>query len=149
MKRRTFLALGGLAGAGVMLGPWMRRATADTFGVFPSGTESVKLGDGVRAKRVLEIFLYGGLSPWETLYFVRNYGTPADPQFPNSQFYAFAGENAQALSRCGLVDAPRVIGQDANDATVELGPFAGRLFDRSDVVDRMRVVVQKLTLEPH
>lgn len=149
MKRRTFLALGGLAGAGVMLGPWMRRAKADTFGVFPTGTESVQLPAASRAKKVLEIFLYGGLSPWETLYFVRNYGTPSDPQFPNSQFYAFSTENSQAMTRCGLVDQPRVFGTAMNDETVELGPFASRLFDRSDVTDRMRIVVQQHTLEPH
>ena len=32
---------------------------------------------------------------------------------------------------------------------VELGPFAARLWDRPDVVDRMRLVVQKHNLEPH
>ena len=58
-----------------MVGPWIRRSQAASFGAFPTGTETVQLPEGQRAKKVLEIFLYGGLSPWETLYFVRDYGT--------------------------------------------------------------------------
>src|SRR6185295_16366662 len=39
--------------------------------------------------------------------------------------------------------------QDAVGADVEIGPFATRLWDRQDVVDRMRIVVQRHNLEPH
>ena len=75
MKRRTFLsAVGGAAGAAVLFGR-MRRSEADPFGAFPVDKASAQLPDGVRAKKVLEVFLYGGLSPWETLYFVRTYGS--------------------------------------------------------------------------
>ncbi len=126
----------------------MRRARAD-FGQFPAGSDTVQLPDGVRAKRVLEVFLYGGLSQWETLYFVRNYGQPTDPQYPNQQYYTFASSNATMTTQCGGADAPRVFGQDALGASVELGPFAWRLWNRSDVVDRMRLVVQRHDLEPH
>lgn len=128
----------------------MRRAHAQ-FGAFPGGSESVLLPEGVRAKRVLEIFLYGGLSQWETLYFVRNYGTPTDTQYPNQQYYTYATSNASQLTRCGTAsfDTVRNFGQDSLGAQVEIGPFADRLWQRTDVVDRMRVVVQKHTLEPH
>ncbi|MBL0218991.1 MAG: DUF1501 domain-containing protein [Myxococcales bacterium] len=130
-----------------MIGPWIGRSSAATFGAFPTGTGSVQLPVAQRAKKVLEIFLYGGLSPWETLYFVRDYGTAADPQYPNSQYYALS--QTQALSQCGNVDQARPFATDANSAMVELGPFAHRLYARADVASRMRLVVQRHTLEPH
>ena len=148
MRRRSFLGLVGGASAAAILGPRIRRAHAQ-FGAFPQGASSVLLPDGVRAKRVLEVFLYGGLSAWETLYFVRTYGRPSDPQHPNTQYYAFASANAQMTSTCGGADQDRTFGQDALGANVELGPFAWRLWQRQDVVSRMRVVVQHHSLEPH
>jgi Protein of unknown function (DUF1501) len=148
MKRRTFLSVVGGASAAVMVGR-MRRSRADTFGAFPATDTSLQLPDGVRAKKVLEIFLYGGLSAWETLYFVRNYGKPTDPQFPNQQYYAFTSDNASAFGACGGADIPRVVGTDDLGASVELGPFAYRLWNRQDLVSRMRIVVQKHNLEPH
>lgn len=151
MRRRTFLGLVGSASAAAIAGPYFMRRAHAQFGAFPGGAEAVTLPEGLRAKRVLEVFLYGGLSQWETLYFVRNYGTPTDPQYANQQYYTYAASNAQMLTRCGAAsfDTPRELGQDALGATVELGPFAERLWQRTDVVDRMRVVVQKHTLEPH
>ncbi|MGN6107339.1 MAG: DUF1501 domain-containing protein [Kofleriaceae bacterium] len=149
MKRRTFLAAAGGAGAAVLVGPWIRRSRAAPFGTFPAGTESVQLPAGQQARRVLEIFLYGGISMWETLYFVRDYGRATDPQHPNTQYYAYEAENAAALGRCGHADLERAIGRDANGATVELGPFAARLWSRPDLVERMRIVVQRHALEPH
>jgi hypothetical protein len=148
MRRRTFLGLVGGASAVTLVGPLLRRAHAQ-FGAFPSGSESVLLPDGVRAKRVLEVFLYGGLSQWETLYFVRNYGTPSDPQYPNTQYYTYASSNQTAYTNCGAADMDRTFGQDALGAKVELGPFAARLWARQDIVSRMRIVVQKHDLEPH
>jgi hypothetical protein len=132
-----------------MLGPWVRRSRAATFGAFPAGTSSVQLPETARAKRVLEIFLYGGVSTWETLYFVRDYGSPSDAQHPNTQYYAYAASNATAVQTCGMVEMERPFGTDANGAMVELGPFATRLWARPDIVDRMRLVVQHHTLEPH
>jgi hypothetical protein len=150
MKRRTFLsAAGGLGAAAVMVGPWIGRSNAATFGVFPGGTGSVQLPDGQRAKKVLEIFLYGGLSPWETLYLVRDYGKPDDPDasLRNTQSYAFSMTSAG--SACGNVDMDRSFAMDGNGAQVELGPSSHLLHARADVRDRMRLVVQHHTLEPH
>ncbi len=149
MKRRTFLTLAGGAGAAVMVGPWIRTSRASTFGVFPAGTESVQLAPNQRAKKILEIFLYGGLSPWETLYYVRDYGTATDPQHPNTQYYAYASANASIVSQCGGSEAARPFATDANGAMVEIGPFASRLDTRADLTARMRVVVQRHNLEPH
>ncbi len=150
MKRRTFLsAAGGLGAAAVMVGPWIGRSNAATFGVFPGGTASVQIPEGQRAKKVLEIFLYGGLSAWETLYLVRDYGKPDDPDaaLRNTQSYAFS--MTAAGSACGNVDMDRSFAMDANGANVELGPFAHLLHARTDVRDRMRLVVQHHALEPH
>jgi hypothetical protein len=151
MRRRTFLGLVGGAGAAAIAGPYFMRRAHAQFGAFPSGTEAVTLPEGLRAKRVLEVFLYGGLSQWETLYFIRNYGTASDPQYPNTQYYTYASSNAQMITRCGpgSFDTARDFGTDALGAMVEVGPFADRLWLRQDVVDRMRIVVQKHTLEPH
>jgi hypothetical protein len=149
MRRRSFLAAAGAAGAAALIGPWVRRSRAATFGAFPAGSAAVELPDGVRARRVLEVFLYGGLSCWETLYFVRRYGAPDDPRYPGSQYYALAADNAAALASCGAADRERPFGVDALGATVELGPFADRLWQRSDVVARMRLVVQRHALLPH
>jgi len=151
MRRRTVVAGGALAAGAVILGPWIRRARAATFGAFPPGTESVQLPVAERAKKVLEIFLYGGLSPWETLYFVRDYGRPddPDPDLRNTMYYALASANANALTRCRYVDTERPFAVDAEGATVEIGPFAHRLFERTDLTDRLRLVVQRHALEPH
>ena len=146
MRRRTFL--GGVAGVGAFAAFGLRRAHA-AFGAFPDNTQAVQLPDGVRAKKVLEIFLYGGLSQWETLYFVRNYGKPTDSHYPNQQYYTFAATNASMTTTCGGSDIDRTFGMDELGAKVELGPFAWRLWNRSDVVSRMRLVVQKHNLEPH
>ena len=146
MKRRTFLGLVG--GAGTLAAFGLRRAHA-AFGAFPDNTQGVQLPEGVRAKKVLEIFLYGGLSQWETLYFVRNYGKPTDPTYANQQYYTFQSTNDSMTQSCGGMDMDRTFGTDAMGASVELGPFAWRLWNRSDVVDRMRIVVQKHALEPH
>ncbi len=151
MRRRTFLGLVGGASAAAIAGPYVIRRAHAQFGAFPGGAEAVTLPEGMRAKRVLEVFLYGGLSQWETLYFVRNYGTPTDPQYANQQYYTYAASNTTQLARCGTAtfDTPREFGQDALGAMVEIGPFADRLWQRADVRDRMRIVVQKHTLEPH
>jgi len=132
-----------------MVGPWIRKSRADSFGAFPGGTDSVQLPENQRAKKILEVFLYGGLSPWETLYFVRDYGKPTDPQFPNSQYYTYANTNAQVVASCGGTEADRPFALDANGAMVEIGPFGSRLDTRADIVDRMRIVVQRHNLEPH
>jgi hypothetical protein len=53
------------------------------------------------------------------------------------------------MATCGAVDQARPFGQDAGGAMVEIGPFAAKLWDRQDIVSRMRIVVQKHNLAPH
>lgn len=137
--------VGGATAATVVAPMVMRRAHA-AFGEFPSSAGMVMLPEGLRAKRVLEVFLYGGLSPWETLYFVRNRGKSMNPP---QQYYAFESANAALMTPCGSTDEARMIGADASGATVELGPFAHQLWANQDVVKKLRLVVQRHNLEPH
>lgn len=149
MQRRTFLSLvAGSAGVAIV-GPWLGRANATAFGAFPASAAAAQLPPGVRAKKILEVFLYGGLSPWETLYLVRGYGKPDDVAHPNTQFYALPQSTANAVAACQTTDDARPFGVDELGASVELGPFAARLYARTDVTARMRIVVQKHALEPH
>lgn len=143
--------------AAAVVGPYFRRSShAATFGEVPPGASSALLPPENRATNVLEVFLYGGLSPWETLYLVEEYGRPDDPQYPNQQFHAFAGNGPDsvnaALSSCGFPQGEPIsqpFASDANGTMVGLGPFAYRLRARPDVLDRMRLLVQRHTLEPH
>jgi hypothetical protein len=154
VRRRDFLRVSaaGVAAAGAWR--WGRRAEGAPFGEFPD--PSAALPAELRADSVLEIFLYGGLSTWETLYLVEEYGRPDDPDYPNQQFHTFLGGGGgsveDALAACGFPDGAPMgepFATDALGASVKLGPFAHRLRQRSDLVDRMRLVVQHHRLEPH
>jgi hypothetical protein len=158
LKRRRFLQLSAAGAAAAAVGGplWPRRGIAAAFGEFPREARGVQLPADLRAKRVLEIFLYGGLSPWESLYCVEEYGRPDDPEFPNTQLYTFGltGPNSigDALAACEVPpEAPLTepFATDALGASVKLGPFAHGLRARPDLVDRMRIIVQSHDLEPH
>lgn len=141
----------------MVVGRWFRGTSwAEPFGEAPASAASVMLPVERQAKRVLEVFLYGGLSQWETLYLVRGYGTPTDPMFANQQYYTFdfdgAGGTRRALTDCGFPAGGEIgqgFGRDALGADVELGPFSRRLWMRPDVTARMRLLVQRHKLEPH
>jgi len=149
-------AAGGLAAATGAAFPW-RRARAAPFGEFPDSAGSVALPAELRAESVLEVFLYGGLSAWETLYLVEAYGRPSDPLYPNQQFYTYLGAGGAtsveaALDICGF-PAGEPMGMpfalDDNGAEVAIGPFAYRLRQRTDLLARMRLMVHYHRLEPH
>jgi hypothetical protein len=158
VKRRNFLKLSaaGAAAAAVGIPLLGRRGYALSFGEFPSEAASKRLPKDVQAQSVLEIFLQGGLSAWETLYLVEEYGRPTDPMFPNTQFYTFPTTGSRsiqdALSECAFPGGEPMgvsFATDSNGADVKLGPFAYLLRQRADMTDRMRVIVQRHTLEPH
>lgn len=114
------------------------------------------LPEPVQAKQILEVFLYGGLSQWESLYFVEDYGRPDDPEHPDTQFYTFEDDPSRsvagAMTACGFgPDEPLGVpfANDALGAPVQLGPFARALRQRTDLTDRMRLLVQAHDLEPH
>jgi len=146
----------GAAGAAAAGAVTWRRADAAPFGEFPGSAASVALPAELRAQSVLEVFLYGGLSPWETLYLVEEYGRPSDPDHPNQQFYTYLGGGPDsveaALDVCGF-PAGEAMGlpfaTDHNGAQVQIGPFAYRLRQRADLLARMRLLVHRHRLEPH
>jgi hypothetical protein len=157
LSRRKFLQVAAAgAGAAVLLS--RKSALAAPFGEFPTAAAPRALPVERRAKRVLEVFLYGGLSPWESLYFVPEYGKPNDPRFDHQQFYtydaggSFGMSPREAMTACGL-PASEPLGvpfaTDALGKMVNLGPFASVLRARTDLTDRMRVLVNAHTLEPH
>lgn len=144
MRRRHFLkATAGGAAAGILI---PRFSHAAPFGEFPTSASSLLLPTNVRAQRVLEIFLYGGLSPWETLYYVDEYGTAN-----SEQFHTFPTAIANSKTNCGTgADADGLdFAVDANGKMVQLGPFSMPLRNRADVTSRMRLLVHKHDLEPH
>lgn len=144
MRRRQFLkATAGGAAAGVLI---PRFSQAAPFGEFPSSATSLLLPSNVRATRVLEVFLYGGLSPWETLYCVPSYGAGN-----NEQYNTFPTAIANARSACGTsgIAATEDFALDSNGQMVQLGPFAAALRARTDAVARMRLLVHRHDLEPH
>lgn len=156
MRRRDFLRISGAAaGAGLGMSLFPNRGWATPFGEFPSAVLDRALPAEFRAKNVLEVFLYGGLSCWETLYLVDEYGTPADPTHPNEQFYTFSGTGPDSVSAavtgCGNGGVPDGVdfALDANGKMVKIGPFAIPLRNRTDVLDRMRLLVHRHNLEPH
>jgi hypothetical protein len=151
LRRRSFLGAAGI-GAATLLLPRKSRA-ADVFGEFPSSASSLLLPENLRAKNVLEIYLYGGLSPWETLYHVPQFGRATD-----TFYWAFRGNvgsfdsNEQALAACEASGADVEASYFADDALgtqVMLGPYAFALRERPDFVERMRIIAMKHDLLPH
>jgi hypothetical protein len=158
VRRRDFLRLSAAGAAGAAAGavPWRRAARAAAFGEFPDGAAAAVLPPEMRALDVLEVFLYGGLSPWETLYLVEEYGRPTDPDFPHQQFYTYTGGGEgsveAALEACAFPAGEPMgvpFARDRDGAQVQIGPFAHRLRQRPDLLARMRLVVQYHELEPH
>ena len=149
-SRRRLLGAGTLGLAG-LAGP--RAVRAAPFGAAPDATGAgLLLGEGVRAEQVLEVFLFGGLSPWETFYTVPEFGRPDDPDYPNEQYHLFGSGIAAIQERCELSSdwlEPEPFATDADGQLVHLGPLVGPLRDRPDILARMRIVVQHHTLEPH
>jgi hypothetical protein len=159
MRRRDLLRLTGAAAGGLSLGAaglWPRAARAGSFGDAPAAASSLLLPPGERPTSILEIFLYGGLSPWESFYAVEGFGRPDDPDPArrNQFLYAFHNDSNtlldEALAACGA--PPPLFTPFATDAagqTVCLGPFAAPLLARPDLLARMRVVVTRHDLTPH
>ena len=65
MRRRTLLAAGLAGTAALLAGP--RRARA-AWGTWPEEHLDLALPPGRAARRVLELYVYGGLCPWDSFY---------------------------------------------------------------------------------
>ncbi|MDC0749719.1 DUF1501 domain-containing protein [Polyangium mundeleinium] len=149
MKRRNFLksaAAMAAAASGVGVSLWgMRQARA--FGEVPKDAQSIMLPPELRAQNILEIFLYGGISQYESFYCVPEYG-----QADSTGWYAFlnSGEVLSAVNQCGFSgDLTEPFAGDANGKSVHFGPFVMPLRERPDVMQRVRVSITAHDLEPH
>ena len=157
VSRRRLLKAGAAA---AILVPLLSRKSARAlpFGQFPDVAQNLLLPADRRVKRVLEVFLYGGLSCWESLYYIDAYGRPDDPVVERryTQFHAFEATShmtpRQAAVRCGSPEGASLgvdFAKDALGQTVQIGPFARELSQRRDVLDRMRLLCMAHNLEPH
>jgi len=163
MDRRTFLKLTSGTVAGLLsscngnpdddLGPEL---PPGDWGATPEGQEYVLLPSERQPDGMLEIFLLGGLSPWETFYTLPQYGNPAaGGLYAGSQWWSFqegvsptVSEWFEQCERTGH-DITEPFGLDAAGQMVNLGPFIYPLRDRPDILARMRVWVVSHELEPH
>lgn len=149
-SRRQLLKGAALGAAGLAA---VRPRVAQAWGAVPNATiGSLLLPEGERAEQVLEVFLSGGLSPWETLYTVLEHGRPSDPDYPREQYHLFSSDLRLIADRCGFAPGwatPEYFGRSGEGARVHLGPLMGPLRDRPDLVSRLRVLVQRHSLEPH
>lgn len=137
MNRRRFLGLAGAGIGGAALSA-LPRVAWGSFGTFPVAAEHLILPLELQAKNVLEIFLYGGLSMWESVYHVDDL----------IESY-MRDERDRFLGDCGVMYEPVAFGTDALGATVQVGPFAHALWARPDVTSRMRVVTTSHDIDPH
>ena len=149
MKRRDFLkatAVGGAAAA--TLGTRVRRASAvPQFGDVPADHASIMVPKSQQVGSILECFMYGGIVPWEGFYCVPEFGSTTAKTWHK----AYPVDFANASMACGY-DPANPFTPFANDSggrQIYLSPFLAPLIARADVVDRMRVVVNRHTLEPH
>jgi hypothetical protein len=142
MDRRRFLTTAVAGGATFSLG-YAARAKADWGDplipqeiqiVWPNGRPDVK---------VLEIFLYGGISPWETFYHRPDL---SDPWLGFANEFAGVDWSCSGQLASGL--QTESFGNDALTQAIDLGPATHPLW-RADIQSRLRLVVLNHDLRPH
>ncbi len=147
MNRRNFIrstAAALTAGVGASL--WGTKF-ARAFGEIPKNAESILIPAERRASNILEIFLYGGVSQYESFYCIPSFG-----QVSGTQWHTFLndGQLQAAVDKCGWVGPlTEPFALDGNGSMVHLGPFVMPLRERPDVVSRMRISITAHDLEPH
>lgn len=165
ISRRRFLQVSGSAALGLSLGrcgeseeaPPLLYPTADgLWGAPDPGQQLGMLPLHRQPQRVLEVFLLGGLCPWDTFYVVPEFGDPArGGPFAGHQWWTFQGDGdlspQSMFARCGGGSRPLLqpFGLDSEGVQVQLGPWVYPLRDRPDILARMRIWVLHHTLEPH
>ncbi|MGQ0836650.1 MAG: DUF1501 domain-containing protein [Gammaproteobacteria bacterium] len=139
LSRRRFLTSATATGLAISLG-YPRSAQA-------WGAISDPLVRGpipVDGYKILEVFLYGGVSPWETFY-VRT--GIADPFFGLDTQVADLDWNASCSGVSSPANQTLAFGADAI-GPVAWGPATKPLW-RTDIFGRVRMVVHRHNLEPH
>lgn len=148
MKRRDFMRVSaGGAAVAASSSLWSRHAKAAVYGQAPEHHENLLLPPEKRAQSILEVFMYGGVSPWETFYANEAWGRDK-----GMFLHTFPDRTVDATIACGYdQDVPPLtfFAKDSDGKDVFLGPFLRPLLERPDVVNRMRIVINRHALEPH
>jgi hypothetical protein len=100
---------------------------------------------------VLEVFLYGGISPWESFWVVPDHGRPDDPMYGQQQWYLWQDRHEAVFrNRCRVdMDLLEDFGTDDLGRPVQWGPLVAPLRVRPDLMARTRVLAMRHDLEPH
>jgi len=149
MKRRNFLrggavgtAAAGAATFGILKYP--RRALAG-WGEWPDDKIEALIPPERQAQSVLEVYLYGGMNAFDTFYTVPSWGE-GQQTFLN----AFLAQTEERFMGCGFTgELTQPFAADSLGVEVHLGPWTTPLRERPDIVDRMRVIVQRHDSLPH
>ncbi len=149
MKRRNFLrggAVGAAAAGAATFGilKYPRRAMAG-WGEWPGDKMEALIPAERQAESVLEVFLYGGMCAFDTFYTVPSWGE-GQQTFLN----AFKSDAEARFQNCGFSgEFTEPFADDANGVEVHLGPWTSPLRERPDILERMRVIVQRHDSLPH
>ena len=158
MKRRDFirhLMAGSAAAAGVGAWPFAplvrsARGQSTGWGAYPEYALESAVPEGKRCKNVLEVFVHGGLCPWESFYAVDlpEYGKEAGELWWT--FQDTTPSVSSAFAACaGALPLLKDFRVDELGVMVKLGPFTEPLRSRTDIVSRLRMHVLQHNLEPH
>jgi len=112
----------------------------------PADHASIMLPKANQATSILECFMYGGITPWEGFYCIPSYGEEG-----KSWHKAYPVEFLNAAKACSYSspDLFTPFAQDSDGRDIFLSPFLRALMARQDLTDRMRIVVNRHSLEPH
>lgn len=144
-RRRWLAGAAAAVGTAGVVGPLLRTrpAAAAPWGSWPASAASLQLPPERRATRVLELFFYGGLCPWDTFFCVPRWGE-GEGRF----LHAF--DVASRFEACGGSGAlTRPFALDDAGTEVHLGPWTYPLWTRPDLLARTRVVVTRHDQLPH
>lgn len=137
-----------MAGAAAAAGVFLRSNDARAFGELPAEYADL-IPEERRAQSVLEVFLSGGISHYESFYTVLGHG-----QSDGTGWYLHLnnGELDASLTDCNFPAGEPLtqeFHQDSEGVPVSLGPFALPLRQRGDVLDRLRICVTAHAALPH
>ncbi|HEY6728658.1 MAG TPA: DUF1501 domain-containing protein [Polyangiaceae bacterium] len=146
MRRRTLLR-SLTAGAAALAAEALAPATRSPRRAWGAAPPEALVPESLRAKSVLELFLCGGVSQYESFYCVPEHGLSDNTHW---HLFANSSELAAALDACGISEpALEPFAEDALGQLVHLGPFVAPLRRRSDLLQRLRVSVTRHDLAPH
>lgn len=146
MHRRAVLRRLSALSLGAGLGALLHEPAVQAFGASRSDW-APNVPEELRAYNVLEVFLCGGVSQYESVYCVLEHGKNDRTHF---HLYGDSPELAAAFEACGYSGAlTEPFAEDALGQLVHFGPFAMPLRQRGDVMDRLRVTIVAHDLAPH